>query len=72
MLNELLGHQTAINWQTCHVGEARWEAFCAKKYPGKKFLTPKTDTFERMADCSEAEFDRLAKAEVKASRKYWA
>lgn len=73
MLNELLCQQAdAINWPKCHAGELRWEAFCAKTYPGKEFLTPKTDTLERMADCSATEFSRLAAFEVKASRRYWA
>ncbi|MDV7394527.1 hypothetical protein RZS08_24305, partial [Arthrospira platensis SPKY1] len=60
-----------IDWPKCQLGEKRWDAFCAAKYPGKDFLTPKTDTLERMADCSEQEFSRLAASEVKASRKYW-
>lgn len=60
-----------IDWPKCERGEKRWDAFCAANYPGKDFLTPKTDTLERMADCSEREFSRLATYEVKSSRKYW-
>lgn len=61
----------AIDWGKCCRAEKRWDAYCDSRYPTKEFMTPKTETLEKMADCSEREFFRLAAEEVKASRKYW-
>lgn len=46
-------------------GEARWLRYCNKTYPGKQFVTPRTNMLKRMAKASDVYFKKLVRQEMK-------
>jgi len=56
---------STIDRDNCDKGIHRWDCFCARKYPGLVFMTPRTHTLESMANCLNSEFVKLANKEVK-------
>lgn len=50
-------------------GEARWRRYCNKTYPGKQFVTPRTNMLKRMANASDVYFKKLVRQEMKSDEK---